>query len=135
VSQALAVTFVVAGVIAASWAVLMWKKRRGAAHNWVVLLMVLAGLGIGTGMAGLVSVNLLNTDIGFIPLWLIVVLVLGFGFFLEIRGWGPHHTRTPLLGASLAVILAMAVGQGVAVAATHGIRNVQVTSHVTRAKG
>jgi hypothetical protein len=133
--KALAVTILVAGVIAGSWAVQMWVKKRGHARNWVIFLMVLFGLGVGTGVGSLVSVNIIDYKVGFIPLWVIPVAIAGFGFFLEIKKWRDHHTRTPLLGAGVALILSMAIGQAVAVAATHGIQRVHVISNYTQGKG
>jgi hypothetical protein len=131
VNEALAVTFLVVGIIAGSWAVLMWMKKRGHARNWVILLMVLFGMGVGVGLGALFNVNILYYKVGLIPAWVIPAAIAGFAFILEIKGWRDHHTRTPILGAIVALIVAAAVGQTLAAAATHGIDKVQVTSNIT----
>jgi hypothetical protein len=134
-SEALAVTFIVIGLMAGSWAATMWKKRRGAAQKWVILLMVLAGIGIGTGAGALTNLNVISTSVGFIPLWVIVVVVVGFGFFLEVKGWNDHPTRTPILGAVVAVVLCAAIGQSVVGWTGNEVHQVQVTSVVHGKKG
>lgn len=134
-SQAMAATCIVAGLMAGSWAVTMWKKRRGAGQKWVVLLMALAGTGLGTGIGYLANVHVISTSIGYVPLWLIIVIVVGFGFFLEIKGWNDHPTRTPILGFAVAAVLCMAIGQGVVGWSTHEVHQVQVTDSLHHKKG
>ena len=129
-SAALAVSFIVAGGIAAAWAASMWKKRRGAGKNWVVFLMVLAGLGIGTGAGSLADLNILTSRVGLIPLWVIFVAVFGFLFVLEVSGWRDHPTRTPLLGAITALVFFAAMGHLLLGVATHELHQVTTTSTV-----
>ena len=44
--KALAVSFIVGGIIAFTWAALMWHKfSAGKGRNWIILMMVCAGAG------------------------------------------------------------------------------------------
>jgi hypothetical protein len=131
----MAATCIVAGVVAFAWAATMWKKKHddGQHSRWVTFLMVLAGLGLGIGTGYLEGINIVQDKIGYVPLWVPVVLVAGFGFILEFRGWNDHPTRTPVLGFLTALVLMLAAGHAVVNATTHEIHNVRTTSNVVPA--
>ena len=131
-NHALAISFIVAGLMAFAWAVTAWHKlgKKGKGRNGVILLMVLSGIGIGTGIGAINHAGLLWIKVfgGDIPLWIVLAGVIGVVFWLEFRGHGDHKTRTPVLGFVTVLVLALAVGQGMATYASHGIHQVQVDS-------
>lgn len=133
-SAALAATFITFGLVAFSWAAMIWKKRREH-KKWVPFLMVVAGLLLGIGAGYLADINVIQDKIGYVPVWVPFILIVGFGFLLELRGWTDHPTRTPVLGFITAFTLMLAAGQAVVSAATHEAHNVQVTSRYTPAGG
>lgn len=134
--KALAVTFIVAGFIALVWAVTTWHKlgKKGKGRNGVILLMALAGLGLGTGIGAINHAGLLWVKVGggYIPLWVVIVAVFGLGFWYEFRGHGDHKTRTPVLCFALAMVLFLAIGNGMAADASHGVHQVEVDSSTHR---
>jgi MFS family permease len=133
-SGALAATFLTFGVVAFAWAAMIWKKRKEH-KKWVPFLMVIAGLMLGIGAGYLANVNVIQDKIGYVPVWVPFILIVGFGFLLEIRGWKGHPTRTPVLGFVTAFTLMLAAGQAVVSATTHEVHNVQVTSRFTQTGG
>jgi len=133
--KALAVSFIVVGVIAFSWAAAMWHHLEGKkGRNWMIFFMFVAGICFGTGVGALDPVGILTIDIGKIPLWVPIVLIIGCVFWLQFRGNKDHRTWTPVLGFFTALIVSLAVGNGLALNAQHEIHNVQVAS-VTKPAG
>jgi hypothetical protein len=134
-NQALAATLIMFGLVAFSWAAMIWKKRKDRNIKWVPFLMVLAGLLLGMGTGYLAGVSITHSKIGYVPVWVPFILIVGFGFFLEIKGWNDHPTRTPVLGFVTAFTLMLAVGQPVVTHVTHAVRTVQVTSITGQGRG
>jgi len=137
-NNALAATFIVIGVIFTAWSVSMWVKKYRAekAHSrWVTFLMCAAGVCLGIGAGYVAGINVITDKIGYVPLFVPVVAILGFLFILECKGWRDHHARTPVLGFATALVLFLAVGNSVVTFSGHEIRNVQVADTVVPAKG
>lgn len=137
-TNAMAVTCVVIGIILAVWAVMLWLKKHRENKNhsrWVTFLLAVAGIFLGTGAGDLSGVDFARADAGYVPVWLIVVAVVGFLFVLEAWGWRDHHVRTPILGFLTAVVLFAAIGSYVVTGSVHEIHRVQTTDQVTPASG
>ena len=132
-NQTLAATFIVFGVVAFAWAATIWKKKKESNLRWVPFLAVLAGLLLGIGIGYLAGFNVIQDKIGYVPVWIPFILIVGFGFILEFRGWNDHPTRTPVLGFITAFVMMLAIGQAVVSAAGHEVEHVQMTSSITPA--
>jgi hypothetical protein len=126
----MATSCVVVGLVAFAWAAMMWKKRRDQTIKWVPFLMVISGLCLGIGIGYLAGISIVQAKIGYFPVWVPFVLIVGFGFFLEIKGWNDHPTRTPVLGFVTALVLMLAVGHVVVSWSGHEINTVRTTSNV-----
>jgi hypothetical protein len=132
-TKALAATLIMAGVVLLAWAGMMWwkKHREEKAHSrWVTFLMCVAGVCMGIGIGYLAGIDIVKMRVGYCPLWIPAVLIVGFGFILEAKGWKDHHVRTPLLGFGTAMVLFLAVGNSVVTGVGHEIHTVQTTSNV-----
>lgn len=94
----------------------MWHRRKGQRHGFVVFLMTLAGVGVGTALAMFVGTHIINIKIPgtVIPLWVAGVAIVGVGYILEVLKWGEHHTRTPVQGFVTALVLFWAIGLPIA---------------------
>lgn len=132
-SRAMAATCIAVGLIALAWAVMVWKKHPSGNSRWIPFLMVVSGLCLGVGAGSLAGINIVQYRIGFLPLWVVIVAVIGFGFFLEMKGWGDHRTRTPVLGFVTALVLMLAVGNSAVVFSNHEIHQVRTTSNIVPA--
>ena len=88
-------------------------------HEFLILLLLAAGLGIGGGISLLFGLAFLYTELGIVPLWLVLALVTGIWCLVDIvarRGW----TRTSALTFLTAVLIAVPVAPPALAAATHG---------------
>jgi len=133
VTQAAAATCIAVGIITSAWMVLLWKKHPNGDSKWIPFFAVVSGLGLGIGCGALAGINIIQWRIGSIPVWVIFVAIVGFAFFLEMKGWERHRTRTPVLGFVTALILMLAVGQTVVGASLHELDQVRTTSQIVPA--
>ncbi|MGH3188197.1 MAG: hypothetical protein ACRDOL_13185 [Streptosporangiaceae bacterium] len=129
-SAAMAATMVAIGAVAAAWAAMIWKKHPSGDTRWIPFLAVVSGLCLGVGIGYLAGVNIIEAKVGYVPVWLILVAITGFAFFLEMKGWSDHKTRTPILGFLTALVLMLAVGHAVVTFSGNEIQNVRTTSNV-----
>ena len=132
-NQTFAATAIATGLIALAWAISIWKKHPNGESRWIPFLAVIAGVGIGVGAGFFAGINLIQYKVGVIPLWVIFVAVVGFLFFLEMKGWENHRTRTPILGFLTALVLMLAVGQAVVKVSTQEIQHARTTSQIVPA--
>jgi hypothetical protein len=88
-------------------------------HEFLILLLVAAGLGIGGGASLLIGLLFLYTKVGIVPLWLVLALAAGIWCLVDIvarRGW----TRTSTLAFITAALIAVPIAPPSLAAATHG---------------
>jgi hypothetical protein len=134
------VTALVIGGACLWGAIHLWhaKKKRSAGppgskpggsqagwHEFLILLLLAAGLGIGGGISLLFGLAFLYTELGIVPLWLVLALITGIWCLVDIvarRGW----TRTSALTFLTAVLIAVPIAPPALAAATHG----QAPTHV-----
>jgi hypothetical protein len=96
-------------------------------HEFLILLLLAAGLGIGGGISLLFGLAFLYVKAGIVPLWLVLALITGIWCLVDIvarRGW----TRTSALTFLTAVLIAVPVAPPALAAATHGRQVPQVIS-------
>lgn len=134
-NKAVAVTILIAGGFALWGAIHVWHGKKGGQRQdqsgWkqaVIVLVVLAGLGIGGGLSGLFGLSFLYTKLGFVPLWLVLAAGTGVWFIVDLlirHAW----SRTPLLGFLTAALIAIPVAPPALGAMTHGHQVPQVTSY------
>ena len=133
-SDVYGVTLMVIGGACLWGAIHLWhaKKRRAAGppgsrpaggqagwHEFLILLLVAAGLGIGGGGSLLLGLSFLYIKLGIVPLWLVLALAAGIWFLVDLiarRGW----TRTSTLAFITAALIAVPVAPPALAAATHG---------------
>lgn len=129
----------IVGGAAALWlAAQLWhahdgKKARSGWKGLIVLLVVAAGFGIAGGLSAFTSFSWLYFSLGFVPLWLVLALIAGIWFLVDVikrHDW----TRTPVLGFVTAALIAVPAAQPALAAMTHGHRVPQVVS-VTHHRG
>jgi hypothetical protein len=129
-SQVMAATVVVVGAVALTWAIILWRKHPDGNSRWIPFTAVVAGLCLGAGVGSLAGLDIVEDKVGYVPVWLIIVAVTGFGFFLEMKGWNDHKTRTPVLGFATALVLMLAIGHTVIAFGGQEMHTVQTTSNV-----
>jgi hypothetical protein len=132
-NETMAATCIVVGLIALIYGALIWKKHPDGNSRWIPFYGVTGGLILGAGVGYLADIPLVEDKVGDIPVWLIIVAVTGFAFFLELKGWGDHRTRTPVLGLITALLLMVAVGHQIVGFTGHEIQNVRTTANVVPA--
>lgn len=129
-------TLLVAGAVLVWAAIHMWhiKKEENDPHaGWragVVMLLVLAGLGLGGGASLLEGLSFLFVKVGAVPAWAMLAFFTGIWFLFDLiarHAW----TRTPLLGFVTAMMIAVPVTPPALGAAMHQHQVPQVVS-VTR---
>ena len=133
---ALGLTLLVAGG-AFLWAAMhVWHaakadKGKKVWRGLLIVLIVLGGLGIGGGFSLLLGLAFLYIEVGFVPLWVVLVLVSGIWFVVDLakrHDW----TRTTILGFVTALLIAVpAAPPMMASAVAHGHQLPQVTSKIT----
>lgn len=99
-------------------------------HEFLILLLVAAGLGIGGGGSLIFGMAFLYIELGIVPLWLVFALVTGIWFLVDLiarRGW----TRTSVMAFVTAALIAVPIAPPALAAATHGHQLPHVIS-VTR---
>jgi hypothetical protein len=96
-------------------------------HEFLILLLLAAGLGIGGGISLLFGLAFLYIELGIVPLWLVLALITGIWCLVDIvarRGW----TRTSALTFLTAVLIAVPIAPPALAAVTHGRQATHVIS-------
>lgn len=141
--KAIAATMLLAGIGLLWLAGQVWHgkhERRGngeqAQKVWkegVVLLVTLAGFGIGGGLSVLFGLHFLNIEVGFVPVWLIIGFVLGAWALVDLV-MRHHWSRTPVLVFLAAALIAVPAAPAAIGKFTSGHQVPSLTS-VTRHHG
>ena len=105
----------------------VWHAKKGGNaagqagwHELIIILLVLAGLGLGGGLSLFLGLNFLYVKVlGIAPLWLPLALFFGIWWIADVvlrRAW----TRTSVMGFFMALLIAVPVAPPALAAATHG---------------
>jgi hypothetical protein len=133
VNEAVGATMIVAGGAALWLAGHLWHAHDKARANifWkgvIVLLVVMAGFGVGGGASAFFRIGLLFFSLGFVPMWLVLALITGIWLLVDLikrHDW----TRTPVLGFITAALIAVpAAGPALSAATSPHHQGPQVTS-------
>jgi hypothetical protein len=103
-------------------------------HEAVIVLLLLAGLGIGGGGSLLVGLNFFYIKVGFAPLWSILAAAPGIWFLVDLVA-RRHWTRTSVMAFLTAAVIAVPIAPPALSAATHGQQAPQTVSVTHKHKG